>query len=337
MADPPQHGVDELARGPRRAPPGPARRSPRPPRESGTRIASSWWAPRPQHVEHRGVDRVERPVDAGGEHRVVGASPAQRAVGELGGERRVAAVQRPGSRSRPGMRQVGVGVPLVDGAEQVEGDPARRSPGCGLPRPGVTGAAAAPESRPVGRSREPGSAVEAAHAAGPVGRGHRRACRAGGPRPAAPAAVAAADAAPPAPDPTSPGRRGARDGGSAVDHRDRAEPDAVVGPGRPGARRRRAGADLPVDVERGSRPVDAARRSTVSFGASADAVGGLRPGGELAALQRVEGGDQQPGARVAEPVEQVARSCPAAAWARSARRAPARCRAPPRAGRSSHR
>ena len=73
-----QHGVDEARTGPGRPWPGPGRRWCRPRRATGTRIASSWWVPSRSASRTGGVDLGQRPVDAGGDHRVVGALPADR-------------------------------------------------------------------------------------------------------------------------------------------------------------------------------------------------------------------------------------------------------------------
>ncbi|CAM5499757.1 hypothetical protein SGLAM104S_02113 [Streptomyces glaucescens] len=83
-----------------------------------------------EHVEHRRVDLPQRPVDAGGDHRVVGALPAQRPVHQLGGQRGVPPVELLGplllARLAQQRRQheIGVGVPLVHGAQRLEGEDA---------------------------------------------------------------------------------------------------------------------------------------------------------------------------------------------------------------------
>ena len=46
-----------------------------------------------EHVQHRRVDLAQRPVHAGGDDRVVRPLPAQRPVDQLGGQRRVPAVE----------------------------------------------------------------------------------------------------------------------------------------------------------------------------------------------------------------------------------------------------
>ncbi len=71
-----------------------------------------------QDVEHGRVDLGERPVDARLQHRVVQALPAQGAVGQLGRQRRVAAVDAPLAQ-QPGQHEVGVGVLLADGDQHV--------------------------------------------------------------------------------------------------------------------------------------------------------------------------------------------------------------------------
>ena len=47
----------------------------------------------PERVEHLGLDLAQRPVDAGGQHGVVGAAVPDRAGDQLGGERGVAPVE----------------------------------------------------------------------------------------------------------------------------------------------------------------------------------------------------------------------------------------------------
>ena len=76
----------------------------------GTRIASSWWAPSRSTSSTLACDLGQRPVDAGGEDRVVGALPPDRAGGQLGRERRVAARRARACRRRCGQHEVGVGV-----------------------------------------------------------------------------------------------------------------------------------------------------------------------------------------------------------------------------------
>ena len=82
----------------------------------------------PQRVEHLGLDLRQRPVDAGGQHRVVRALPADRAADQLGGERRVAAGQ-PVLAQHVGQHQVRVGVLDPDRLEHVVRRGARRVDG----------------------------------------------------------------------------------------------------------------------------------------------------------------------------------------------------------------
>ena len=82
-----------------------------------------------EHVEHRRVDLAQRPVDAGRDDRVVRALAAQRPVDEFGGERRVPGVEVPAVArlaQQRGQDQVGVGIPLVDGPQRLEGQDADR-------------------------------------------------------------------------------------------------------------------------------------------------------------------------------------------------------------------
>ena len=138
----------------------------------------------PQHGEHRGVDLLDRAAGAGGDHRVVGALPAQRPGGELGGQRGVAPGQAPlaqGRRRARGWRRrrprsppaarrgprTGQGRPRAPRRAHRgrRGGAATRRGGAGARRrrPGASG------GRPSGA--EPGVRVEP-HAARPVGGGH---------------------------------------------------------------------------------------------------------------------------------------------------------------------
>ena len=101
----------------------------------------------PQRVEQRLVDLGDRSARRLGEDGVVAAPPAQRAVGELGGERGVASGQ-PGPPEQPGKHEVGVGVLLGDGPERLERGPAGRVDGAtgggaglrpGTPAPALLG------------------------------------------------------------------------------------------------------------------------------------------------------------------------------------------------------
>src|SRR5690606_8876960 len=78
----------------------------------------------------RRVELAGRAVPAGADDLVVGAEPAERAVGELRGEGGVPPGDLPLPEQR-GHQQVGVRVPLVHGPEQVVG----RDPGLVPPRP----------------------------------------------------------------------------------------------------------------------------------------------------------------------------------------------------------
>ncbi len=77
-----------------------------------------------QDVEDRRVELVERAVAARGKDGVVAALAAQRAVGELGRERGVAAGEL-AFRQQLGQQQVGVGLAVADRREDVVGGTAR--------------------------------------------------------------------------------------------------------------------------------------------------------------------------------------------------------------------
>ena len=79
----------------------------------------------PEDLAHGGLQGVQLAVAAHGEHGVIGAPAAQRAVGELGGQRGVPAAE-PALGQRGREQQVGVGVPLGHGAQHVAGGPAGR-------------------------------------------------------------------------------------------------------------------------------------------------------------------------------------------------------------------
>ena len=158
----------------------------------------------PQHLAQRRVEPVQVAVAADGEHRVVAALAAQRAVGQLGGQRRVPPGQAALGQQRR-QQQVGVGVPLGHGAQHVERRPAGRiRPAAGgparagrprrpRPRPGpcplartLLSAHLAPVSRAPRRGRR-------AAGRAPSRRPASAACRAAARRRAAPGAVAGAD------------------------------------------------------------------------------------------------------------------------------------------------
>jgi hypothetical protein len=77
----------------------------------------------PEHVPDRRIELI--PVAARGQDRVVGAAAAQRTVGQFGGEGGVPAGQAAFGQYG-GQQQVGVGVALIDRAQDVVGGPARR-------------------------------------------------------------------------------------------------------------------------------------------------------------------------------------------------------------------
>ena len=244
---------------------------------------------------------VQRPVDAGREHRVVRALPAQRAVGQLGREGRVAAVE-PAPTQQPGQDEVGVGVLGV--APRA----ARRTrPGRGRVRlaPGrrCRVRAAGPPAARAGGSRR--TARPAAM------RAPRAQSAAGIARLPGGCTVAEHDAAA-APVPTRTARRvdhdlarrrgprrhatGSRTGPSLS----RSPRNVVQAPGAG-----RAAADPPVDAARPARPVDPGVLDR-ELRRERDALGRLRHRPSVPSLDPVERRDEQPGAAVGHPVEQVA-------------------------------
>ena len=91
----------------------------------------------PQQVEHRRVDLVQRPVDAGGQHRVVRPAAAQRAVGRARwrtrrrgrrGRARAAAPAASGWRRRPARRPRAAGRTRPGAAASGRGLPPARRP-----------------------------------------------------------------------------------------------------------------------------------------------------------------------------------------------------------------
>ncbi len=82
-------------------------------------------APQPQQVQQHRVDLVDRPVGRRRDHRVEQTAGAAGAVGEFGGERGVAPADPAlGQHGRQG--EVGVGIALADGPQNIECGPARR-------------------------------------------------------------------------------------------------------------------------------------------------------------------------------------------------------------------
>ncbi len=79
----------------------------------------------PEHLAHRWIQRVEIAVAADGQHRVVGALPAQGAVAQLGCQCCVPPAEPP-LREQSRQQQVRVGVPFGYGEQHVEsGTPGR--------------------------------------------------------------------------------------------------------------------------------------------------------------------------------------------------------------------
>ena len=77
-----------------------------------------------EQVEHPTVEFVEWAIHAAGKHFVVEPAPAQRAVGQLGGEARIARIQSRVSQDRR-PHEIGVGIVRGNGMEQVVGRTAR--------------------------------------------------------------------------------------------------------------------------------------------------------------------------------------------------------------------
>jgi hypothetical protein len=123
-----QHGVDELRPAVPQHHPGQLdRRADRGvPRDTG---AEQLMGAEREHVQHGRVHLAQGPVHALGDDRVVGPLAAQRAVDQLGGERRVPRVDAAFLRrllprlAQHGRKyEVGVRVPLVHGAQRLEGE-----------------------------------------------------------------------------------------------------------------------------------------------------------------------------------------------------------------------
>ena len=330
-----QHGVDEAR----------PRRCRRPARARPTRLgdrgvrrhphAEQLVGAEPQHVEHRRVELASGAVEAARRCTAsyVPAHP-QRAVGQLGGEGGVAAV---GCRAAAQQRRAARGWrrrPLGDRAQTRRRPPAgpgraRRARRRGPLRPGG----------PVGRTRRPRavrrrrrrSRAATPDAARPVGRRHRPLAVGLHRRRAAPA---------PEPVPTS-------DDVALADQqrpgpaRSRRPPSAATGSTGPSLSRsprnvvHAPGAGVQPRTRRSTasgraRPATRAS-STLSFGASADAVGGLRRASSVPSSMPSRVATSSPAPRDGEPAEQVAAGVRGAAPPRSRRRTPGRCPGPPRA------
>ena len=126
----------------------------------------------PEDVAHRRVNLV--PVTARGHDGVVGAAAAQRAVGQFGSERRVAAGQ-PAFFEQGGKQQVGVGVAVRDRAQDVvRGAAGRIDAGPGLAAGRLVGAGSGPgwpvRAGPAILAKPHGAA--GVQTAGPVRGGH---------------------------------------------------------------------------------------------------------------------------------------------------------------------
>ena len=193
----------------------------------------------PQDVEHLTVDGVERPVDAGRDHQVVGAGRAQGAVRQLGGERGVATLDA-ALAQQPGQHEVRVGVVHPDGAQGVEGRPPRR---VGVRASVRALGAAHPPSRSPGSSRRPRAQSAAGIVRLPSG-------------PTSPSRTACDPVPTRTPARSTTTSPGASTGPSSVGRRPTGpELEPLPAHRRPGAGGRRAGTDQPVDAQRGCRPV----------------------------------------------------------------------------------
>src|SRR5262250_1777616 len=103
----------------------------------------------PQCLADRRVERAELTVAADAQHRVIAALSTERAVAELGGQRRVPAT-KPALCDELRQQEVGVRVPAVDGKQHVKRYPAGRI------------AARPPGRTTAARGRLPGSPAAAA-------------------------------------------------------------------------------------------------------------------------------------------------------------------------------
>ena len=211
----------------------------------GTRVCSSWYGAQAQGVADLRVDLAERPARAGGEDHVELAGHAQRAVGQLGGQRRVAAVDLAVAQ-QGGQHQVGVRVLLVDRAQGREGRVAGRVDGRPRParatwRTGGSWCVVAQRNPSPGSGRTPRAQSPAGISALPSGRTV--------PSATGPVAVPTSTCRPSTR--SSPGGSGSR---GRQPYRTELEP--LVAPGGPGAGRRRGSPDQPVDPYGRRRPVD---------------------------------------------------------------------------------
>src|SRR6516162_6929698 len=125
--------------------------------------------PEPEHVQHGRVDLAEAAGAAGGDHRVIGALPPQRAVAELGGQGGVTPGQ-PLLVQQGGQEQVRVRVTLAHRAQDLEGHQPRRADAPPGGTPGPT-APATPGGRLLARARAPGGAAAGARLTATAGAG----------------------------------------------------------------------------------------------------------------------------------------------------------------------
>src|SRR5665213_2463162 len=121
-------------------------------------------------VEDQRIERVERAIDKVTEDRVVGAECPQRAVDQLGRERRIARFE-PTTGKQTRQHKIGVGVLLAHGTQRVECDHADRVGGYprhawGSRRSGRVGLH---ENRSAGSRRAPRAHATAAIGALPSG------------------------------------------------------------------------------------------------------------------------------------------------------------------------
>ena len=297
LADPAQHGVDELAPG--LSPDEPGELHGLADRGVG-RGAEEQHLLRaePQDVENRRLDVGQRPRAARLDHGVEEPAATQRPVRQRRRERGVAAVQ-PGLGEHARRGQVRVRAVEVDRPQDVVGREPGRVGGMAVGAPlRRSGAVAAPLVHADVPSRAPAAGRLPAR---PVGGRHR------------PLALRAhlsehdrvrrrADAHPVLLDTQL--ARGER--GVLGERLHGTELEPLPGVRRPRTGGRGAGADLPVDPHRRLPPVDLGVLDR-DLGGERHAVGGLANGGHDARVQGVHRRDEQPGTAVGEAREQVSR------------------------------
>src|SRR5450755_517274 len=78
-----------------------------------------------QDVEHQRIERVEWAIDEVTQDRVIGPQRPQRAINQLGRERRITSLE-PAAGEQPWQHEIGVRILLAHGAQRVERDNADR-------------------------------------------------------------------------------------------------------------------------------------------------------------------------------------------------------------------